>query len=199
MFFVPKEIFLLIDPNNVSLFLTCKIFNESIDIFYKKVNLDVAANPLIITSDVVRNYIVRKTHLASRIPEYYNNIYNLINVKDIPDVRLQNIRHISFSPTFDENIDSINSLPHVTSIIFGDNFDQLVDNLPCGFFNLPKTLTSLTFGQSFNQPVNNLPETLTSLTFGSWFIQPVDNLPKKVTSLTFGTTLTNQSTIFPKD
>jgi hypothetical protein len=51
--------------------------------------------------------------------------------------------------------------------------------------NLHKTLTSITFGESFNRQVDNLPKTLTSLIFGYRFNQSVNNLPETLTSLTF--------------
>jgi hypothetical protein len=84
-------------------------------------------------------------------------------------------------------------------LIFKNNFNQPVDNLPqtltkltFGFSfnksvdNLPQTLTNLTFGGNFNKPVDNLPCSLTDLTFGDYFNQPVDNLPCSLTDLTFG-------------
>jgi len=50
---------------------------------------------------------------------------------------------------------------------------------------LPPTLTHLTFGYWFDQPLDNVtfPLTLTHLTFGNWFNQPLDNvtLPSTLT------------------
>jgi FNIP Repeat len=40
--------------------------------------------------------------------------------------------------------------------------------------HLPPTLTHLTTGDEFNQPVNNLPATLTHLTLGNDFNQPIN-------------------------
>jgi len=42
---------------------------------------------------------------------------------------------------------------------------------------LPPSLTSLSFGNNFNQPINNLPNTITNLSFGRNFNQPISNLP----------------------
>jgi hypothetical protein len=56
----------------------------------------------------------------------------------------------------------------------------LVTDFPCGdqqVDNLPKSLTSLTFGEYFDQQVDNLPKTLTSLIFGYNFENPTNNLP----------------------
>ncbi len=44
----------------------------------------------------------------------------------------------------------------------------------------PKTLTHLTFGWVFNQPIDNLPKKLTYLRLGSGFNQPIDNLPTNI-------------------
>jgi len=56
--------------------------------------------------------------------------------------------------------------------------------------NLPKTLESLTFGDSFNQSLKQvtLPNSLQSLTFGSCFNQSLQGvtLPSNLQSLTFG-------------
>ncbi len=45
-------------------------------------------------------------------------------------------------------------------IIFDDNFNQLVENLP-------NNITHLTFGLHFNQLVDNLSNNITHLTFGN--------------------------------
>jgi hypothetical protein len=182
MSFVPKEIFTLIDPENVSLFLTCKSFYQFVDIFYRKSKFDCSTKPISLISDSAIN----------------QNIYILVNAPDVPDGVFQNIRHIDFGDSFNKNVDVLNNLPNVESIIFGKSFNQQVENLPKTLtaitfgksFNqsvncLPQKLTSLTFGQEFDQPVNCLPQTLISLTFGFNFDQPVDNLPKRLKWLTF--------------
>jgi hypothetical protein len=84
------------------------------------------------------------------IPEFYKNIYNLINATDIPAGVFQNIKHISFNNSFNKNVDALNFLPNIESIVFGYKFNQRVDNLP-------ETLTSLTFNNNFNRSVNKLP------------------------------------------
>jgi hypothetical protein len=60
MLFVPKEIFSLINSKTVSLFLTCKNFYESVDVFYREFKFDVSINPIVLTSGVLINHIVRK-------------------------------------------------------------------------------------------------------------------------------------------
>lgn len=46
--------------------------------------------------------------------------------------------------------------------------------------NLPQSLTHLTFGRNFNQPINNLPKSLTNLIVGFNFNQAVNHLPKSI-------------------
>ena len=48
---------------------------------------------------------------------------------------------------------------------------------------LPKNLTHLTFGYSFNKKVDNLPQNITHLTFGYVFNQIVDKLPITIKEL----------------
>jgi hypothetical protein len=58
-------------------------------------------------------------------------------------------------------------------------------NMPIS--NLPTTLTHITFGENFNQPVTHLlPPSLTHLTFGNMFNSAANYLPDKLTHLTFG-------------
>ena len=79
------------------------------------------------------------------------------------------------------------------------HFEHLPSNLQqltfCNDFNikenllslLPSTLTHLTLGHDFNQPVTTLPPSLAHLTFGNYFNLPVDNkLSSTITHLTFG-------------
>ncbi len=67
----------------------------------------------------------------------------------------------------------------ITTLVFGEKFNQPVDNLP-------NSLKSLTLGYDFNLPVDNLPNGLTNLTFGYKFDLPVDNLPNSLIYLELG-------------
>jgi hypothetical protein len=69
----------------------------------------------------------------------------------------------------------------------GSEFDQ-----PIGIGLLPNSLTSLTLGHCFNQPLDSLPENLIELTLGYKFNQPITGLPHSLTSLTLGSKF-NQS------
>ena len=71
------------------------------------------------------------------------------------------------------------SLPaNVTTIIFGYEFNQPVDNLP-------KSIKIIIFGFEFNQPVDNLPNSVSIIKFGGLFNQSVDKLPNSVSIIKF--------------
>lgn len=67
------------------------------------------------------------------------------------------------------------SLTHIT---FGDDFNQPLNNLPA-------SLTHLTLGRYFNQPLDGIPSTLIYLSIGLYFNHPIDNLPQTLTTLIF--------------
>ncbi|GAM25072.1 hypothetical protein SAMD00019534_082470 [Acytostelium subglobosum LB1] len=74
---------------------------------------------------------------------------------------------------------------NITSLTFGNKFNQHIKP-----DTLPQSLVQLTFGVSYNQPleVGLLPANLTVLVFGSVFDQsiPKGSLPPNLKSLTFG-------------
>jgi FNIP Repeat len=88
------------------------------------------------------------------------------------------VTSIAFSVVFNKPVSKDNLPLFLTTLIFGDRFNQPVDNLP-------QTLTSLTFGFSFNQKVDNLPINLKTLIFWSSFNRPVDSLPCGLHTLAF--------------
>jgi hypothetical protein len=71
----------------------------------------------------------------------------------------------------------------LTHLTFGEEFNQLVDNQPVE--SLPDSITHLTFGYNFNQLADNLPNSITHLIFGEKFNQPVNKLPNSITHLKF--------------
>jgi hypothetical protein len=99
---------------------------------------------------------------------------NVFHVKNNEIIFFENFN----SQLSDEIIQTINETKCDT-IIFGNYFNQKVDQLP-------NSILSLTFGNSFNQSIDNLPQKLTSLTFRNNFNQNVDLLPNSILSLTFG-------------
>ena len=61
---------------------------------------------------------------------------------------------------------------------FSPDFNKQIPN------DLPNSITHLTFGYMFNQPLCNLPNSITHLTFGQFFNHSVVDLPK-IIRLTF--------------
>ena len=82
-------------------------------------------------------------------------------------------RHVFSPPLFPPLLSS--HLPWDINLLLG--FNQPVNNL------LPSSLTHLTFGESFDLPVDLLPATITHLKFGAEFNHPVDNLQPILQSL----------------
>lgn len=90
--------------------------------------------------------------------------------------------------------------PSITSLTFGSEFNQPLDNLPPSLKrlkfisvssfshsldNLPPSLTHL-LGVHFNQPVDHLPSSLVQLELFGTFNQPIDHLPASLTHLSLG-------------
>lgn len=71
-------------------------------------------------------------------------------------------------------------------------------NPPIKLELLPSTLTHLTFGIFFDNPVGDLlPLSLQHLTFGTYFNQPVDSLPPNLTHLRLGRFFNQNITSLP--
>jgi len=70
----------------------------------------------------------------------------------------------------------------LTHLTLGDHYNQPIRDI------IPNNLTHLTFGRQFNQPIKDaLPDTLTHLKFCGSFDQPIkDPLPSNLTHLIFG-------------
>jgi hypothetical protein len=87
---------------------------------------------------------------------------------------------IEFVDEYNEVVNvSLLSANGIENIVFGELFNQSVDNLVVG-------IKSIVFGHEFNQNVDNLPEGLEMIEFGSLFNQPVDSLPASIKRVVFG-------------
>jgi len=94
---------------------------------------------------------------------------------------------IHFNKTFNMKVHNLESLPGVTRLKFGQNFNQSVDKLPA-------TIVFIHFGYYFDQPVDNLPPLLKTIIFGANFDHMIDNLPSLVDRIIFSSQgLFNQS------
>lgn len=78
-----------------------------------------------------------------------------------------------------QSISKIPLPPAITHLTFGDAYNQHVNDLP-------PSLVSLTFGINFDQPVYSLPNSLEQLTFGFYFNQPLEHLPQSLKELNLG-------------
>ncbi len=129
--------------------------------------------------------------------------FSLHQVKDWKNNRLEAVNHIIVSQgqpcTSEWLFDLSSKLPNLISLSLPRYF-----NLPFKQKDLPKRLTELKFGDHFNQRFDDdrsiFPESLTKLTFGLWFDQPLmegvfptlttiepnNVFPSSLTKLTFG-------------
>jgi hypothetical protein len=131
---------------------------------------------------------------------YTNN--NSITTKDIPPNTEElvlyddfdkliyqlpsNVKFIKFGKLFNKQVTNVSGdktkcylHDGLTSIKFGEHYNQVSDNLP-------KNLQSLTFGWFFDQCVKTLPSNLEYLEFGFNFNHEINLLPSKLKYLTLG-------------
>jgi hypothetical protein len=93
------------------------------------------------------------------------------------------ITKMEVNSNVEDNINIINKFSNLTHLIFGDNFDQHVDNLDTS------RLRHLAFGREFNKSINNLDfSNLTHLIFGLFYNQAINMDLKDVRYIKFGST-----------
>jgi len=104
-----------------------------------------------------------------------------------------NLQRLSFGNKFNQLLD-LTSLTKLKSLSFGNSFNQKItkniyttDGAKIVSL-LPDNLTDITFGNNFNQQVDNLPINLIELFTGNMFNQSVDKLPKNLEVLHLNTT-----------
>jgi hypothetical protein len=110
--------------------------------------------------------------------DYLFTLY-LIDEETILPIEYLKLRYLYF----EGNADQLNMFSNLLILIFCTQSDQEIKVLP-------NSLTTLTFGDNFNQKIkpNVLPNSLQSLTFGDNFDQEIKKsvLPTSLTTLTFG-------------
>ena len=92
---------------------------------------------------------------------------------------------LKFGEKFNNKIDG-NIIEGIKIIIFKNDFNQSVDNLP-------NTLEELLFGNNFNQNVDNLPNKLKILYLGNNFNKSVDKLFGNLSTLVIQSKSFNQN------
>jgi len=103
---------------------------------------------------------VSLTHLT--FGTFFNKPVNCLSLA-------KSLTHLKFGYYFDQPIENVIFSTQLTCLEFGDRFDQ-----PLGT-NLPDNLKFVTFGYNFNKSVDNLPKTITHLSCGEFFLQPIAN------------------------
>ena len=88
---------------------------------------------------------------------------------------------LKFSHKFNEpicrNIVDIIKGNNITEIIFGWDFNQLIDNLPNGIKNI------IFCSYYYDLPIDNLPNTIELIKLSKYFDHPLDNLPEGLINL----------------
>jgi hypothetical protein len=138
--------------------------------------------------EIDRNYYIfdskdKLFHKLSYQKHVLSKIFNQKNPIEYLDIESHHYGRISLMLLLNyiemHNPELLKNLTNLRILTFGNPFDQSVNNLP-------NFITNLTFGTNFNQSVDNLPNSITHLTFGWNFNQSVNNLPNSITNLTLG-------------
>lgn len=114
--------------------------------------------------------------LESLPPKLIHLDLGLRYCKPIPPLP-SSITRLNVGPMLDFKINDISFPSSLTHLSFGDSFNRPVDSLP-------NSLTYLHLGNSFDTPINSLPSSLTYLDIHrGLFNQSVDSLPSSLTHL----------------
>ncbi|EGC38540.1 hypothetical protein DICPUDRAFT_28495, partial [Dictyostelium purpureum] len=130
----------------------------------------------------------------NKILESLPNIKSLESPRDfnreLPQQEFTKLEAVTFGSHFNSGfvcctLPVISIAENLTSLHFGDNFNQPIDLV------LLQNLKTLSFGSNFNQKIKSgtLPDSLRILKFGAHYNQEMDNavFPKSLESLTFST------------
>ena len=122
---------------------------------------------------------------VNKLQEIYTNLKNINEImktknKNINTI-VQKLQEINNEITVLFQKYGTDSIDNLLSIVFGNNFNQSVNNLPKG-------LKHVEFESEFNQSIDNLPKELTHIYFGyySKFNKSINFLPPSLTHLIFG-------------
>ena len=123
--------------------------------------------------------ITEKIYINEKVLKwpYYDHLINICVYK-LLKIYPKKLQYLTFSWDFNEPINRDNIPKSVTSIKFGEKFNRSVDELPL-------LIKSIEFGRHFNQTVDNLPSSIESIKFGHEFNQTVDKLPSSIKNLEF--------------
>jgi hypothetical protein len=131
----------------------------------------------------LRKYGIQKKYdfFEILIPYYYiTKDLNIKINKSIDGINLNHAQIVMYSHNYNEPFDA-NIIPSsVKVLIFGNQFNQCLDDLPthievlifpnysdfnCKLDNLPVNLKAVIFGKNYNQPLNLLPSSIIFIEF----------------------------------
>lgn len=158
---VPREILELIDPQNLNLFKTCKLFYCYVDLYYDNYLVNYETNKM------VRNVIKKKDKtLCNFIIKDYNYIREYL---------FENIRHIKDGPYDTLDFTKFRNIKSLTVHRYeGVSYETL-----------PKSLTTLSIGLSRSANTIKIPDNVRKLTVFTSSpnkdgIKPIIKLPTKL-------------------
>lgn len=130
--------------------------------------------------DVLVPYLLKNKDLSIRINKKIENL----NCKDM--------QIIMFAQNFNESLDPDDIPPSIRVLIFGNHFNQSLDNLP-------PTIEVIIFPNysNFNWPLNNLPVKLKAIIFGKNYNQNLNLLPSSLLFVEFPLYSQYSTVIFP--
>jgi len=142
------EILKYLERNDALNFLsTCKKTNESKHLFFEKYKVKFKKYDI---NDLLESNSVE-------LNVYKNYLKKLVNIGEVDDTEF------------------LKYTPNVRQIIFSNDFNQTVDNLPA-------SVKHLSFSSEFKQSIDNLPSDLISLSLECGCNYKLDNLPKNLIS-----------------
>lgn len=151
----------LYDRNNIPIEFFCPIS--------KKIMSDPVINKYGQTYDK-KNILEKNPQISSEEKEKYL-VSNRLLKSIIEEFKLRNNLCLTDDINYSNNVDFTDSNYRLEEIPILD-IRNANNNLPSVPY-LPQQFSSITFGNSFNQPVQDLPQQFSPITFGNLFNQPV--------------------------
>lgn len=189
------------NPSNKNLKSNHKHFNKKTEQIYSDKIIKLHKSKYKITSDLQIKFINSfneelNSEYFELFTKYDQIIFGFNFNKFIQNKFPLNITFIQFGHNFNNPIcgmltnyvdtDCSNQIYKLSVLIFGEHFNQPVNNLTMG-------IKKLIFGMNFNQDVLNLPTTIEYIKFGKNFNCCVDYLPCSLLTIIFDGNIFSQS------
>ncbi|KAM9971779.1 hypothetical protein ACTFIW_011762 [Dictyostelium discoideum] len=134
------------------------------------------------------NFQYREYLQNIRFSFYFDEPLSIINFKNNNNIFPNSVKKITFGYSFNQAINQYSFSPNsssLTSLEFGESFNQDIQ-----INSLPPSLTCLKFGKNFNCPLSlgvlPLSGNLKSISFGLSYNQPIQYIPNGVEKLKIG-------------